>query len=585
MSDDVNNTNPPVDNQSNQSNSLFNGFKVDQKNPPRTRPHLRAIPTWEQTTERQLKFQTLCEETFRHLTDEDFAADLVDGSVIQDLEVAGAFDLMLDWEDYEVGQAVGWLQNRLKLRWTMVKALEGRLEALRGAAISPTTRSKKEIATYNDYAQLFSELWPGAIACQLSGRVMYQDRQGRWQPAKNMRGVARSKCHDLKGFSASKVNDHFDDWTTKIPNKLILDIPKWDGRDRIREIASAIHCKNFSTQELYELLLDWGATAVRRFSDPFIRNRILIFQGDQHIGKDWLIDALIGGFNTPGCGYVQDCKIDDSGELELRLHKALFFSLAEFDKTAKVSVSTLKDLITKPYSTARLKYDGEEADRPVVASFIASANPVDLLRDPTGHSRYVVVSIEKIDYPYPGVRPINSQWAEKLTGWPEHRKQIAAQFYAYAAQEFKASKETEKKVADWNKATSQDVTEEFLRQFDRLILAELEKNLVKGNIYLRQEKIVVPWNDEYVDVVIGELCKRFRWSWPEVLRRLKPREARRKNYRGYLIERPEELPFLEDSEESYTTTTLEELPADFPKELLPGIQTLLGIPDDSDIPF
>jgi len=393
-------------------------------------------------------------------------------------------------------------------------------------------------AKYPDYIKLFETTFPGARKDLLSGRIMVQ-HQNSWKPCLNLISQAVSIAMDDNFYAANKVRDHFNAWQASLTGEIITDalIPEWDKRDRLSEITTCLTAHNMSQTTIYELLCDWGAKSWRRKYDCYVRNRIFIFQGAQHLGKDWLIDALVSGYDDSGLGYVSHTRLDNDGEIDQKLHKSLIFNISEFDRTSKVLVSQLKHLITTAYVDERLKYDASSENRACRGSFIASANPRDLLRDPTGSSRYIVVELSAVDWNYPGARGRKD--------WQNDRLQIVAQYKYLAERDYKSSKIAETELSEYlTEMEPGDAYLDFVSFFDRWANdhAQLSHN---GKKIFEHSYFKVADMGPFFEAA----NKQFKFSRGEAMRRLQMFERRTRKASGYVFKFKDLRE--EDSEEEF----------------------------------
>ena len=257
---------------------------------------------------------------------------------------------------------------------------------------------KNSEASRFDYYALFTDVL-GALPRDLfSGKCMYRDASSIWQSAWNMLPQVKSDARQINlspgpEFNVSAIEDHFFAFEQSQPFKLIPEIPEWDGRDRIREMAVCLELdktQKFDNDVLYELLCDWCAGIFKKIEHPGYRNPILILKGPQNIGKDWWINTLTNGFEQ----WAEDLNLS-GGEKDsyLQLSSAAILKIAEFDRTAKTDTATIKDMITRASTNIRAPYAHDAVRRVCRASFVASVNTDDIYRDSTGHTRYLVFNL------------------------------------------------------------------------------------------------------------------------------------------------------------------------------------------------
>jgi hypothetical protein len=265
---------------------------------------------------------------------------------------------------------------------------------------------KKDPATRSDYIQIIQEFFDGVKRDIFSEDLCYRDKySGFWQPAANKLKALRSEVKELslsfeRTLSASEVEDHFYHLENFMQPGFMVDIPEWDGRDRIAELAQRITIKD--TQKAYgideavfeQFLKYWHAKMWLRLFDPSVRNEIFILAGEQNIGKDFWIRENLEALGQYLINFSIHSQEKDTKE---QLHQGLVMNISEFDRTSKAEASLLKEIVTATQTNVRFAYDRRSAPRKCYCSFIASTNVKDIFNDPTGHSRYAFFELETID--------------------------------------------------------------------------------------------------------------------------------------------------------------------------------------------
>jgi hypothetical protein len=179
--------------------------------------------------------------------------------------------------------------------------------------------------------------------------------------------------------------------------EFLCDIPKWDGRDRIKEILSCVKSTDFTADEISDIFKNWGVIMFSRLYDSSVQNRCIILKGNQGIGKDTLVRALMGDFKP----YYDSTTLPGTPKDVLEIvSRLLICHIEEFDQTKHLDVGFIKSLITQPTSYFREAYGHSPSQKLMRASFITTANIDDIFRDPTGNRRFIVVSIDKIRHEY-----------------------------------------------------------------------------------------------------------------------------------------------------------------------------------------
>lgn len=193
--------------------------------------------------------------------------------------------------------------------------------------------------------------------------------------------------------------------------EFLCDIPKWDGRDRVKEILSCVESADFTGDEISDIFKHWGVNMFARLYDSSVQNRCIILKGSQGIGKDTLVRALMGDFKP----YYDSTTLPGTPKDVLEIvSRLLICHIEEFDQTKHLDVGFIKSLITQPTSYFRESYGHSPNQKLMRASFVTTANIDDIFRDPTGNRRFIVIAIDKIRHEYSRTESLQviAQWKE-----------------------------------------------------------------------------------------------------------------------------------------------------------------------------
>lgn len=365
-------------------------------------------------------------------------------------------------------------------------ALQARIDALSPVTTTEIypwdTAGKDDRATHQDYIR-FVKTRPGICEirrCELLDDLLARRDNGDWIPVGNLEDYVKGCARDYgRFFTGAAFREHLERYRIdECKPQLIIDVPAWDGVDRIRQMADVFRFSNVSQECFFQLMCSWGATVFQRLKDSSIQPITPVFQGAQGLGKDSLIAALAGGFGP----YFRNLRIDSRNpvEAEKQLHTALVFRIPEFDRTARSDIATLKYLLNTDVTDVRLSYDRRDQKRHVRASFIASCNIEDILADHTGNRRYWVFNAEYLglhdsandldDAPkteivrqdYPGLFSRENYLSERM--------QILAQYRELAAKGFRPSQSVVREMAAYVRgATPEDPNDLMLGEIDSMI--------------------------------------------------------------------------------------------------------------------
>lgn len=303
--------------------------------------------------------------------------------------------------------------------------------------------------SYMKYRDFFKDHLKNARKDVISGEfVELQD--GIWQSVENEIDAIKSYALGFK-LNPSQVSMHFRRFVNDIPRRMLVDLPKWDGVDRLDQLKSFVKVKNQKSGVFIDALKEWGANIFRRLYHPGAQNRCIILKGDQGIGKDRLLNSIFKDF---GPYYGKFSSNRDERECWSQVTSRLVLHIEEFDQTGNLSIPFLKDLITRDLVTYRSPYDRRAITKKCVGSFISTVNIDAVLRDETGNRRFAVFEIESIDWNYP------KDWSAQLLG----------QFYALYKDGFYAAESTWKSVTSGNEQFEQvDINKELLDLWDERV--------------------------------------------------------------------------------------------------------------------
>ncbi len=254
----------------------------------------------------------------------------------------------------------------------------------------------------NDYIALVRDMF-GEVKRDLFTEDLhvYDQVRKKWTPLLSslMLGRIRSRIRDLgDAWSVSAAEDHIQSLTYETRASLMVDIPEWDGLERLKVFAENLEVQGYTTDMVEDILKTWGATMWARCQDPTIQNRIIILLGDQGLGKDTFIKQMCGGLEHLFTGFTVQANESDTLNL---ITSTLCVHIEEFDRTHKTDTGLIKSIITGESFTFRGAYERKAERRKNRASFIGSCNTADLLREPGANRRFIILPVEQINRRYP----------------------------------------------------------------------------------------------------------------------------------------------------------------------------------------
>lgn len=277
------------------------------------------------------------------------------------------------------------------------------------SAVKPFAVSDAEVWNY-----FFEKSFPILRKDIMSERVMVKrDAGSQWADIVGLEGVLKSYAH-AKEMPRSMVAEQVSRFVferTKL--EFLCDFPAWDGVDRIGDFAAAIVSPRFSVSDIAVILRHWGSNIFRRIADSNVQNRCLILKGNQGIGKDTWVRSMFSSFIP----YFETATLTGTPKDVYELISRLYIlHIEEFDQTKNLDIAFIKSIITQPSVFFRESYGRAPSRKNVAVNFVSTANVDDILRDPTGNRRFIVLPVDRVHWNYP----------------VGHSAQVLAQLQAYA---------------------------------------------------------------------------------------------------------------------------------------------------------
>ena len=243
-----------------------------------------------------------------------------------------------------------------------------------------------------------------------------------------MRATIRT---DLRDAGLSKHLAAAEDyWTaaalksTYHPFRAWLDGVQWDGKDHIAKLATKFMRDQHDpitwpdgTQRsvIHTWLFHWLVGAVGKLYAGD-QNTMRVLDGAQDLGKSFFCHWL--GNVAPG-GYLESPIDTGDKDHDLRLLKHLVWEVSELGATTrKQDTESLKAFITKGVVTVRKPYGHHDICKPAICSLIGTVNNADgFLNDPTGTRRFMVATLDGIDWRYADQVDPAQVWATAYAAW------------------------------------------------------------------------------------------------------------------------------------------------------------------------
>ena len=166
---------------------------------------------------------------------------------------------------------------------------------------------------------------------------------------------------------------------------------RWDGRDRIRELASRVPCNNIHWPDLFyrwflNMVAHWRGVDRQHGNST---SPLLV--GSQGYRKSTFCRIIL----PPELrfGYTDSIDFKSKQEAERYLGRFFLINIDEFDQINVSQQGFLKHLLQKPVANLRKPYGNTIREMRRYASFIGTSNQKDLLTDPSGSRRFICIEV------------------------------------------------------------------------------------------------------------------------------------------------------------------------------------------------
>lgn len=275
-------------------------------------------------------------------------------------------------------------------------------------------------SVYDEYKNFFeNDPFTRQFKKDFLSREMKAKMQGQWIVLDNHLNKVKADAFIL-GLKKSMVEDFFYKWKFEKELESLIDIPEWDKVSRIDSALSFVKVSGVNHEVFVSYFKQWCANVFARAYDCSFQNFCIILEGKQGVGKDTFIENMFGGFD---CYFRNITLTSNEKDNFSATENLLIANVAEFDQTAKLNPSTLKDLISSSHKDYRGAYERKSMTKNFHCSYIATCNTADFLRDSTGNRRFAPFLIEEIDWQYP-----KFDQAEKIQVVAEMRHLFLSEF-------------------------------------------------------------------------------------------------------------------------------------------------------------
>jgi hypothetical protein len=258
----------------------------------------------------------------------------------------------------------------------------------------PAEQTDGEVWNY-----FFEKSFPILRKDVLSEKVMVKrDPASAWVDIMALEGVLKSYA-SFSGLARTQVKEQLERFAFERKKlEFLCDIPAWDGVDRVKTFGDCVQSKEFTAEEMGLIFKHWGSGIFRRINSADEQNRCIIMKGAQGMGKDSLVKSMLGEFKP----YFDTTNLSGTPKDVYEVISRIFvLHIEEFEQTAKLDVAFIKSIITQSSAFFRESFGREPSSKKVRLTMISTTNRDDVLRDPTGNRRFIVIPVEKILWKYP----------------------------------------------------------------------------------------------------------------------------------------------------------------------------------------
>jgi hypothetical protein len=168
---------------------------------------------------------------------------------------------------------------------------------------------------------------------------------------------------------------------------------KWDGKDRIRELARCVptknpHWENWFYTWFLGMVRQWRSTIYDRYGNQ-VAPLLISRQG-------WNKSTFIQSLLPPDLqwGYTNQLDVSEKRQTLLAMSQFLLINLDEFNQISPaLQQGFLKNVITLPSVKVKRPYGKHVEPFPRLASFIGATNQTDVLTDPSGRRRFLGIEL------------------------------------------------------------------------------------------------------------------------------------------------------------------------------------------------
>ena len=182
----------------------------------------------------------------------------------------------------------------------------------------------------------------------------------------------------------------------------LYDLPHWDGKDHIRDLAERVPCGNPYWAQLFRRWFLGMVAHWRGLNKRYANSTSPLLIGPQAYRKSTFCRLIL-----PPClqaYYTDSIDFSRKRDAELYLNRFLLINMDEFDQIGMNQQAFLKHILQKPVVNTRRPNASAVESLRRYASFIGTSNHKDLLTDTSGSRRFIGVEVTGV---IDVVRPID----------------------------------------------------------------------------------------------------------------------------------------------------------------------------------
>lgn len=172
-------------------------------------------------------------------------------------------------------------------------------------------------------------------------------------------------------------------------------LPKWDGRDRLGEMAARVSTQTPGWTENFKIWMRSMVSQWRSGSDAMYgAQMVLMLVGGQGTRKSTFMRMLLPKELMPY--YIDRIDFANKKEAVRALSRFLLINIDEYDQISKAQTAFLKHLIQRTDVKERKMYSTVFEQNQRNAAFCATTNSLAPLKDASGSRRYLVVEVNGV---------------------------------------------------------------------------------------------------------------------------------------------------------------------------------------------